>query len=398
MKTYELPIAVNYVHTWTVADAIREIMQNAIDSQEDGHPMIINYSGGVLSIANDGCNLSISDLVLGNSSKNDQTKYIGTYGEGFKLAMIVLLRNNIDVKVNTNGQSWIPSFKMSTKFKVETLHIEVSEADFSMDKIEFKLFGIDMETFTDIRRTHLAMAKAMGYGIGEVIESEYGNILLNKQYKGMMFVNGLYVTTDNSFMYGFDFKPEYLHLDRDRKAIGYYKLRELTAKAMAAQPNISFVTDAITKNLVEVRDILDHREELSQEFKVNFAQEFLKQHDLDEDTLVGMEMEVKVAKKPKSYITNSKIIAELVNEGLGKKEEYTTIKQQVEDLSKIEYARTKYANSDFKRVVDFLLDYRSVLDISDTIDLLANVEELHPSYFDLIKDEVLDQFYDKEEE
>ena len=100
-KIYELPIAINYVHNWTVEDAIREILQNAIDSSTDGHKLSITYSNGMLGITNMGINLDISSLVLGSTSKTDHTKYIGTYGEGYKLALVVLLRNNLGVTIHT---------------------------------------------------------------------------------------------------------------------------------------------------------------------------------------------------------------------------------------------------------------------------------------------------------
>ena len=44
MKTYELPISPNYVGNWGIKEAIREILQNAIDSDKCGHPKQILYS------------------------------------------------------------------------------------------------------------------------------------------------------------------------------------------------------------------------------------------------------------------------------------------------------------------------------------------------------------------
>ncbi|MCK9576725.1 MAG: hypothetical protein M0R51_12450, partial [Clostridia bacterium] len=69
-KVYELSVSSNYVHTWGVEEAVREIMQNAIDSQTDGHKLNVAYSNGILTISNIGCDLDISTLVLGNSGKD----------------------------------------------------------------------------------------------------------------------------------------------------------------------------------------------------------------------------------------------------------------------------------------------------------------------------------------
>jgi hypothetical protein len=395
-KTYELSISRNYVHTWGVEDAIREIMQNAIDSQADGHRMSIYYANGTLEIVNQGTTLDISTLVLGNSDKTDHTKYIGTYGEGFKLAMIVLLRNNVDVFVYTNGQVWRPEFRMSTKFKIDTLHIDVSPDASSTNSITFELQGIDLETFEAIRDNNLAMAKAMGYSIGDTIDTKYGEILISPKYKGKMFVNGLYVQSDSSFQYGYNFKPEYVPLDRDRKAISYYKMRELTAKALSDQKNVQIVHTALKNSYTDIRDIIDHMNEISKEFKVNFAQAFIKNNGLDDDTFVGLEKEVLVANKPKSFRTTSQAIADLVNAGQDRTEEYQQIKQKVKEQSKVEEAWMYYNGSSFKQMIDYLFEHKDAFDIDALVEEIKSWTDLHTMKFNLIAEEVLAEFYEED--
>jgi hypothetical protein len=393
-KMYELPISKEYVHTWGIEEAIREIMQNAIDSETDGNPLQVTYEDGLLSIRNYGCKLDISSLVLGNTGKGDK-KYIGTYGEGFKLALVVLLRNGLGVTISTNGERWEPEFKKSRKFKIDTLHIYVSKDDnVSEDVIQFEISGLDVDTFEEIRDRNLAMKRSLGYNEGLTVESEYGNILLDKQYKGMMFVNGLYVQTDSSFRYGYDFKPEYLHLDRDRKAINYYKLRELTSKAITSQMNIEIVTTAMSKNAVDVRDIIDNLDDITKEFKTNFANDFIKRHELDEDTFVGTEKEVTIAKKEKSYVVESKAVAALVNSGLDKEDEYKEIQQRVRELSKEETAEDYFEGSDWERVVNFFIEKRHKFndeEIGEIKDIIEDCSSLHTLYFSYIVDKYLDE-------
>ena len=398
-KVYELTISSNYVHTWGVEEAVREIMQNAIDSETDGNLLSVSYGSGTLRIQNEGCNLDISSLVLGNSGKHDTTKYIGTYGEGFKLALIVLLRNGLNVIIYTNGQRWQPEFRKSNKFKVDTLHIDVDTGfDGYQDTIIFEIKGVEVNDFEAIRDKNLAMMKKMGFNIGEVIETEYGNILLDKRYKGMMFVNGLYVQYDNSFAYGYDFKPEYLHLDRDRKAINYYKMRELTAKAITSQNNIQLVSTAISRSYTDVKDIVEYMDNVTQEFKVNFANHFIKEHNIDEETFVGLKKEVEVAKREKSYITDSVAVAELVNYGLGKSEEYKEVKKKVQNQSKVDEAWNSYGGSDWKRLVEYLSDNKEKFDIDELVEKLRKLTDLHTTKFDLIEDEVFNDFYGEEDD
>jgi len=393
-KIYELPISSTYVHTWSVEDAIREIMQNAIDSQVDGNQLEVNYINGLFSIQNYGVDLDISRLVLGNSGKNDTTKYIGTYGEGFKLALIVLLRNNINVQVLTNGQIWKPEFRKSLKFKVETLHVDVYENPQNKEMISFQLKGIDYDLFCRIRDNNLAMLRAMGFNIGETIETEYGEILLDKKYKGKMFVNGLFIQTDNSFQYGYNFKPQYLQLDRDRKAINYYKMKELTAKAVTSQNNVTLVRKAMQNSYVDVRDVINHMNEITQEFKVNFANEFIKSHNLDKETFVGLKKEVLISKKLKTFEVDSVAIAQLVNSGLGKDEEYQKIQKQVNNLTKKEEAEEYYQDSDFKILLNYLCEHKTSFDVDELVEQLKDLTDLHTYNFHLIEEEIWGMFYE----
>lgn len=397
-KVYELSISSNYVHTWGIEEAVREIMQNAIDSQIDGNPLSVSYSNGTLTIQNSGCNLDISTLVLGNSGKNDTTKYIGTYGEGFKLAIVVLLRNGIATKIHTNGQKWIPEFRKSVKFGIDTLHIDVFEETSSKDIISFELSGIEYDTFESIRDNSLAMLVAMGFNIGGKIETEYGDILIDKRYKGKMFVNGLYVQSDSSFQYGYNFKPKYLQLDRDRKAINYYKMRELTAKAVTSQSDVKLVKTAMERSYIDVRDVIEHMDAITQEFKVNFANQFMNDHDLDENTFVGLKKEVVVCGKEKTFEVESEAIAMLVNSGLGKEEEYKQIKSKAATQSKKEQAMSYYRGSDFEELVDFLYENKEKFENDELIGKLESWSGLYTSYFHEIAEDVFAKFYDESEE
>ena len=44
MENYELPLSPNYVCNWGIREAIRELLQNAIDGENCGHPKEIEYN------------------------------------------------------------------------------------------------------------------------------------------------------------------------------------------------------------------------------------------------------------------------------------------------------------------------------------------------------------------
>ena len=88
----EYPISSNYVSAWTVQDATRELLQNAMDSGE----WRVEADG---SLVNKGT-LRPEHFLLGCSEKTSSDA-IGQFGEGLKLALLVLARNGYTVSINT---------------------------------------------------------------------------------------------------------------------------------------------------------------------------------------------------------------------------------------------------------------------------------------------------------
>ena len=48
-------------------------------------------------------------------------------------------------------------------------------------------------------------------------ETKYGEIILDEAYAGEVYVNGLFVDCNSDLKYGYNFKPKYIRLERDRK-------------------------------------------------------------------------------------------------------------------------------------------------------------------------------------
>ena len=83
MKEYELTISPNYVSNWGVREAIRELLQNAVDANICGYSKIIEYDNNIqtLKIKNEGAKLPASSLILGCSSKGNNDNLTGQFGE-----------------------------------------------------------------------------------------------------------------------------------------------------------------------------------------------------------------------------------------------------------------------------------------------------------------------------
>src|SRR5688572_23444582 len=92
--TVELTINPGYVKDWGIWEAVREFVQNGLDSHDNGFHLSIERGGGeskTVRIRNVGTTLDRRTLLLGASDK-DGTLERGKFGEGYKLGLLTLSR------------------------------------------------------------------------------------------------------------------------------------------------------------------------------------------------------------------------------------------------------------------------------------------------------------------
>lgn len=218
-KVYELPLSREYVSSWGVPQAVRELLQNAIDSSA---PFEYAQSGDSLIISSRGVRLDASTLVLGRTSKANDESTIGQFGEGYKLALLVLTREEKQVAVLNGGKCWNPEFRKSRMFEIDTLHIIESENETdNRDTLEFLICGLSDEEQNAITHSCLLMQPTQE----DIIVTRRGNILPSRA--GKLYVGGLYVC-DTELMYGYDIKPGQITLERDRQTVDSWDLKSVT--------------------------------------------------------------------------------------------------------------------------------------------------------------------------
>jgi len=92
------PITLQYRKHWGKWEAIREIIQNALDETED---FSIRRDGDSLVISDNGQGLAVKHLLFGVTEKKSGAR--GRFGEGLKIALIVLKRLGYDVTIRSNS-------------------------------------------------------------------------------------------------------------------------------------------------------------------------------------------------------------------------------------------------------------------------------------------------------
>lgn len=237
-KKFELTLTERYASNWGVQEALRELFQNAIDQeiQVEGNTMDIRYEDNFnkLYISNKSSILSKKSLLLGYTSKSDDDNTIGMFGEGYKLALLVLNRLGKKVTIYNYGakEIWTSKFVKSRRYEGEKILTIFVETEAVWKKVPnanltIKIEGISKEEYEELVSRTLMLQE----DLGETLKSsEYGTILLDETQQGKIYVNGLYVNTIKELTYGYNIKPNYLRIGRDRDLVSDFDIISTTSK------------------------------------------------------------------------------------------------------------------------------------------------------------------------
>lgn len=99
-------ISSEYIPNWKEENALVEYVANFYD--ENGENFTISYEKTAVILEDKSeRGIKIEDLAFGNSNSSHYTYKIGTFGEGFKLGALVLIRNQKKVYIETIGKTII---------------------------------------------------------------------------------------------------------------------------------------------------------------------------------------------------------------------------------------------------------------------------------------------------
>lgn len=224
-KTYELSLTRNYVSRWGMVHAVRELIQNALDSDS---PFVYEFAQETgsdtwtLSLVSEFTTLAPQTLLLGATSKSESQDSIGSFGEGYKIALLVLTRLGHDVEIRNGSLLWRPRFRHNAKFGEELLVIDETPLPNKLNKgLTFAVHGLSDADVTEIRSSCLKMMDS----VGQVIDTAQGRILL--EHPGSLYVGSLFVCKTD-FKFGYDVPPKMLKLERDRQTVDGFDLKMLT--------------------------------------------------------------------------------------------------------------------------------------------------------------------------
>lgn len=248
-KIYELTLTPNYVSDWTFNDAMRELIQNGTDQEimqpNNKFSMDYNEEKKELILHNETSKLHINTLLLGRSSKSNNEETVGKFGEGYKIAALVLNRlgKSFTIYNNEKNEVWTSRFKNSEKWLEKILAFYVTKSTTTNRGLDIVIGNVSNNEYEDLYEVWLGLGDKDSY---EKVTTSYGEIITDEYYQGHIFVNGLAVYFDREMNYGYNFKPQYIFLERDRKTCSSWDVETMTSK---------MITEAVLNGDIEMEEV-----------------------------------------------------------------------------------------------------------------------------------------------
>lgn len=250
-KTIELTITPNYISDWDFGDAVRELIQNGIDQQtiDPSNKFEISYDANeeTLRLTNPKSALEINTLLLGCSSKTNNKETVGQFGEGYKIAALVLNRlgKTFTAYNYSKNETWISKFEDSATFKEKVLVFKIYSQPTYEKGLTIEIENVDETEYESLYEVWLGMPGSVEH---EKIETQYGDIFTDEEMRGKVFVNGLVVESNSGKYFGYNFKPEYITLERDRKSCNSWDMSKVTG---------NMIIEAMKAGKIDAKDVLN---------------------------------------------------------------------------------------------------------------------------------------------
>lgn len=248
-RRFDLGMSINYCNNWGIPEAVREFFQNAKDEEvvNPENKMYFDYDADeeILRIGNKSGCLTTNTLLLGQTTKADSDTTIGQFGEGYKVATVVLLRCGKGVKIYNRSKKeiWTAKIVNSKRYQaqvavydIESMGIFKSVPDHDLI---FEISGITESDYEAITDTILDLQDLVEGT--DFVTSGKSRILLSEKFKGKLYVGGLYVAKSKYATLGYDFEPSLVRLDRDRGFIDNLDLQFVTGKVIAKTNDLDLI-------------------------------------------------------------------------------------------------------------------------------------------------------------
>lgn len=224
MRKFDLNVE-KVLEDWETADAVREIISNAIDEETlsgSAKIRIFEDSKG-WHVRDFGRGLRYSHLTQNENQEKleNRDKVIGKFGVGLKDALATLDRRKIKVLIRSkHGDISLGRSSKQGFSDIVTLHALIEESNNkAFTGTDFILNGLNSQ---DIEKAKNFFLRFSGEKLLE--ETKYGQVLKRHKNNARIYINGVRVAEESAFLFSYNItsltKPMEKALNRERTHVG----------------------------------------------------------------------------------------------------------------------------------------------------------------------------------
>lgn len=282
MQKFELSISADYVPEWGVTEAVREFFQNSIDEEtkNSSNKMFFDYDAvnQTIRIGNKHSELDIKTLLFGVTSKKENENMIGNHGEGYKIATVVLLRLGKTVVFQNycRKEIWRPRLVNSKRYggiQVPTFFVDNTAV---WEKVPEHSLIIEISDITSAEYERIRKSNLHLQGSYPHRNTSRGSILDGDEYRGKIFVGGLYICEEPRLDVGVDFRPNVVRLERDRSMVNGFDVQYYVSKMIEELKD----AELTKKSLDSYSGVYISSYGVSPELRDEIASEFVKEYGI----------------------------------------------------------------------------------------------------------------------
>lgn len=224
MRKFDLNVE-KVLEDWETADAVREIISNAIDEEilSDSAKIRIFKDSKGWHVRDFGRGLRYSHLTQNENQEKlkNRDKVIGKFGVGLKDALATLDRRKIKVLIRSkHGDISLGRSSKQGFSDIVTLHALIEESNNkAFTGTDFILNGLNSQ---DIEKAKNFFLRFSGEKLLE--ETKYGQVLKRHKNNARIYINGVRVAEESAFLFSYNItsltKPMEKALNRERTHVG----------------------------------------------------------------------------------------------------------------------------------------------------------------------------------
>jgi len=211
--------------------ALRELIANAMDSND---PNWSAYRSGPSFYIENAGTLTASSLLMGFSQKTSEDS-IGQFGEGYKVAIAILLSAGYSVSAIQPAENWTFTNEWSETFGANTVNVYIEEKDPSQATSESLIFAIRTNSDTSIE----PLSQAFDELLPELCSIADFSTFSIVDTPGL-YVKGLFVANPE-MEFGYNFHPRHITLNRDRTHVELSEISMVICRTLEAEAQDSFL-------------------------------------------------------------------------------------------------------------------------------------------------------------